>query len=64
MWALLICQEEKMWTLMVFLYQFSSQNKPPPAQMAAFVLAGIPTLLVFIFAQKTIMRGIIVPTMK
>ena len=49
-----------MWTLMVFLYQFSSQNKPPPAQMAAFVLAGIPTLLVFIFAQKTIMRGIIV----
>jgi ABC-type glycerol-3-phosphate transport system permease component len=32
--------------------------------MASLVIAALPTLLVFIFAQKIILRGIIVPTMK
>ncbi|MCD6362222.1 MAG: hypothetical protein J7M38_15290 [Armatimonadetes bacterium] len=32
--------------------------------MAAFVLASIPTLLVFMFCQNIILRGIIIPQMK
>ncbi len=63
MWAFLICQKESMWTLMVFLYQFQ-QIAPPYTHMAALVIAGIPTLIVFIFAQRVIMRGIVVPTMR
>lgn len=63
MWAFLICQKESMWTLMVFLYQFK-QFAPPYTHMAALVIAGIPTLIVFILAQRIIMRGIVVPTMK
>jgi ABC-type glycerol-3-phosphate transport system permease component len=63
MWAFLICQDESMWTLMVFLYQFK-QIAPPHMHMAALSLAGIPTLIVFIFAQRVIMRGIAVPVMK
>jgi ABC-type glycerol-3-phosphate transport system permease component len=32
--------------------------------MAALVLASLPTLLVFLFCQNIIMRGIVIPTMK
>lgn len=63
MWAFLICQKESMWTLMVFLYQFK-QIAPPYTHMAALVIAGLPTLIVFVFAQRIIMRGIVIPTMK
>ena len=37
---------------------------PQSMIFAALVLAAIPTLLVFIFAQNIIMRGIIIPTEK
>jgi ABC-type glycerol-3-phosphate transport system permease component len=63
MWAFLICQKQEMWTLMVFLYQFQ-QDRPQSIIMASLVVAAIPTLLVFIFCQKIILRGIIIPTMK
>lgn len=63
MWAFLICQQERMWTLMVWLYQFQ-QTSAAPVVMASLVVAAIPTLLVFIFAQNVIMRGIIIPTFK
>jgi len=63
MWAFLICQDERMWTLMVFLYQFK-QIASPHMHMAALSLAGISTLLVFIFAQRIIMRGIAIPVMR
>ena len=62
-WALVVCQSEKMWTLMVYIFQFQ-QFAPQYVTMASTVLASIPTLLVFIFAQKTIMRGIIIPAYK
>ncbi len=61
MWALLICQDRKWWTLMVWLFQFQQTN-PQYVVLAALIIAGIPTLLVFIFAQKIILRGIIIPT--
>jgi len=63
MWAFLVCQEPKMWTLMVWLYQYQMIT-PPHAVMAALVLASIPTLIVFVTCQKVILRGIIIPTLK
>ncbi|MDP2990572.1 MAG: carbohydrate ABC transporter permease, partial [Kiritimatiellota bacterium] len=63
MWAFVTCQDPKMWTLMVWLYQFQT-SAGVPAQMASFVVASIPTLLVFVFCQNIIMRGIVVPTLK
>jgi len=63
MFAFLVCQKPSMWTLMVFLYQFQ-QTAPQHVVMASLVIASIPTLLVFIFCQNIILRGIIVPSFK
>ncbi|MEQ1823641.1 MAG: carbohydrate ABC transporter permease [Fimbriimonadaceae bacterium] len=60
LYAFLVAQDQKIWTIMVFIYQL--QNTAPKAvMMAALTLAALPTLLVFLVAQRAIMRGIIVP---
>ena len=65
MWALLVCQDPQMWTLMVWLFQFQMNYAGYPwFGMAAFVIASIPTLLVFVFCQWIILQGIIIPTEK
>jgi ABC-type glycerol-3-phosphate transport system permease component len=65
MWAFLVCQDSDKWTLMVWLYQFQSQYASQPHLiMAAIVLTSIPTLIVFVFCQKIILRGIVIPSMK
>jgi ABC-type glycerol-3-phosphate transport system permease component len=63
MFAFLTCQDSSMWTLMVFLYEFQ-QNYPNYLVMASLVISSIPTLLVFIFCQNIILRGIVVPSFK
>lgn len=63
MYAMLVCQDQKMWTIMVWLYQLQI-SAPQYVTMAALVVTALPTLLVFIFAQNVIMRGIIIPTFK
>jgi len=63
MHAFLICQDPKMWTLMVFLYEFQ-QLHIVPMVMASLVVAALPTLLVFIVCQNIILRGIVIPTFK
>ncbi|MEN6583336.1 MAG: ABC transporter permease subunit, partial [Armatimonadota bacterium] len=63
MYAMLVCQDSKMWTMMVWLYQLQS-TAPQYVTMAALTLAALPTLLVFAFAQNVIMRGIIIPSYK
>lgn len=63
MYALLICQDERMWTLMVWLYQL--QERSGQAVMyASLLVAAIPTFAVFILCQKVILRGIVVPVEK
>ena len=64
MFALLVCQSPKMWTMMVWIYELGSSGAPEYVTMAALTLAAIPTLLIFVFAQNTIMKGIIVPSYK
>lgn len=63
MHAFLICQNPKMWTFMVFLYEFQQQHSLPLV-MASLVVAAVPTLFVFIFCQNIILRGIVIPTFK
>ncbi|MBX3096796.1 MAG: carbohydrate ABC transporter permease [Fimbriimonadaceae bacterium] len=60
MYAFLVAQDQRMWTLMVFIYQLQ-QSAPKAVMMAAVTLAAVPTLLVFLFAQRTIMKGIVLP---
>jgi multiple sugar transport system permease protein len=63
LFALLICQDESMWTMMVWLFQmqgFSGQG----VIFASLLVAASPTLLVFAFCQNIIMRGIVVPVEK
>jgi multiple sugar transport system permease protein len=63
MYALLICQDERMWTLMVWLYQL--QERSGQAVMyASLLIAAIPTFFIFVLCQKVIMRGIVVPVEK
>ncbi|MCX7803832.1 MAG: ABC transporter permease subunit [Planctomycetota bacterium] len=60
MWALLVCQKQEMWTLMVWLYEMN-QWAPIYLRMAALTLAALPTLAAFVLCQKIIMEGIVLP---
>ncbi len=60
MLAFILCQSPKMWTMMVYLYQLQ-QRSTPGVSYAALVIASIPTMLVFVFCQRLIIRGIVVP---
>ena len=63
MFALLICQDEAMWTMMVWLYQLQMRSGPGVIY-ASLIIAAIPTLIIFIFCQNIILRGIVVPVEK
>jgi ABC-type glycerol-3-phosphate transport system permease component len=63
MFALLICQDEAMWTMMVWLYQLQMRSGPGVVY-ASLIIAAIPTLVIFIFCQNIILRGIVVPVEK
>jgi len=64
-WALIVCQDQRMWTVSVWTYQFSSTfSTQPHIVMAAYAITSVPVLLVFLFCQKVILRGIILPQMK
>jgi len=63
MYAFIVCQEERMWTIMVFLYELQIES-PQFVVFASIVIASMPTLVVFVLAQRVIMRGIIIPVEK
>jgi ABC-type glycerol-3-phosphate transport system permease component len=64
-WALIVCQNENYWTLAVWLYQMQALwQQYPYVIMAGFVIASVPTAIVFISCQKIILRGIVIPSMK
>lgn len=62
LYPMLVAPNRDMWLISVWLYQFQQNNNP--AGVFALVVASIPTLIVFLFVQRTIMRGIVVPTEK
>lgn len=63
MWAFIVCPDRNLWTIMVWLQQMQGWA-PQSMIFAALVLASLPPLLVFVFAQNVIMRGVIIPTEK
>ena len=63
MFAFVVCQDKKMWTLMVWLYQLQ-QNSGQAVMYASLIIAAVPTFLIFLFCQNIIMRGIVVPSEK
>jgi ABC-type glycerol-3-phosphate transport system permease component len=63
MFALLICQDQKMWTLMPWLYQLQ-QYSGQGVVYASLLIAAVPTFLIFALCQNVIMRGIVVPVEK
>lgn len=63
MMALVIIPDPKMWTIMVWLFQFQ-QTAHPTVVYASLVVAAIPTFAVFLLCQKLIMQGIVVPVEK
>ncbi len=64
LYAMTICQDHKMWTLMVWIYELQTSGAPMYVMMAALTLAALPTLLVFMLTQNVIMKGIILPSFK
>ena len=60
MMALIIIPDQKMWTMMVWLYQLQAHSHPAVV-FASIVIAAVPTFLVFVFCQNIIIRGIVVP---
>ena len=63
LFALLTCQDENMWTLMVWLYQLQ-QRSGIGVVYASLILAAVPTFVVFVACQNIILRGIVVPSEK
>ena len=65
MQALIIIPDRDMWTIMVWLFQLQAQHSTfQPIVYASLVVAAVPTLLVFVFCQNIIIRGIVVPVEK
>jgi len=60
LFALVICQDSRMWTMMVWVYQLQG-TVHESAQIAALIVVMIPTLLVFVFCQRMIMQGVVLP---
>lgn len=60
LYAFLVAQDRRIWTLMVWIYQLQA-SAPKSVMMAALAVAMIPTLTVFLLAQRVIMKGIVLP---
>lgn len=63
LYPLLVAPNPKMWLISVWLYQFQMNNSSGGV-FASVVITSMPTLLIFLVTQRTIMRGIVVPTEK
>jgi len=63
MMALIIIPDQKMWTIMVWVFQLQTQASPSVVY-ASLVVAAIPTFIIFVLCQNVIMRGIVIPTEK
>ena len=62
-YALILAPDPRLWTVMVYIFQLQSAVASPVVY-ASLILVSIPTLLVFVFCQNIILRGIVVPSDK
>jgi multiple sugar transport system permease protein len=63
LYPLIVCPDENMWLLNVWLMQYQQQVSMG-GMFAAVLVAAVPPLIIFLFAQNVIMRGIVVPVEK
>ena len=63
MMALINIPDQKMWTIMVWIFQLQTQATQATVY-ASLVIAALPTFLIFLVCQNVIMRGIVVPAEK
>ena len=63
LYALVVCPREDMWILSVWLYQWQG-TVTTSAVFASVLCSSVPMLLMFMFTQKIIMRGLAVPSEK
>jgi ABC-type glycerol-3-phosphate transport system permease component len=64
---LIYTQTTKMYTLPVYvaqLYNINSQVQPWPTMMAASVLTTVPLMVLFFFAQRYILEGVLITGLK
>jgi multiple sugar transport system permease protein len=64
---LIYTQSTKMYTLPVYvaqLYNINSQVQPWPTMMAASVLTTVPLMVLFFFAQRYILEGVLITGLK
>lgn len=62
-YALIVCPDPKMWTIMVYVYQLQNAA-PAPVVYASLIITAVPTLMVFVLCQNLILRGMVVPSEK
>ena len=58
LWPLLVLSDQARWPLMVLLYNLQA-TAPLSLQLAAYVLATIPTFIIFLFLQRYILVGLV-----
>ncbi|MEM8781740.1 MAG: carbohydrate ABC transporter permease [Planctomycetota bacterium] len=63
LYALLVAPDRDMWLISVWLFQYQ-ERASSSGVFASVVIASVPTLALFLLVQRTIMRGIVVPTEK
>lgn len=63
LYPLLVAPDTDMWLISVWLFQYQ-QRSSSAGVYASIIIASIPTMVIFLFAQRTIMRGIVVPIEK
>lgn len=63
LYPLLVCPDPDMHVLAVWLSEFQ-QEAPSAAVFASILIVSIPTMAIFMLTQRTIMRGIAVPSEK
>lgn len=63
LFALIIAPEQDMWLMSVWLYQYRG-TVSMGGVFASVLVASIPPITVFLFAQNIILRGIVVPVEK
>jgi multiple sugar transport system permease protein len=63
LYALIVCPDQDMWLLSVWMFQYQ-QTASMSGVFASVLIASVPPLLIFVFAQNVIMRGIVVPVEK
>jgi ABC-type glycerol-3-phosphate transport system permease component len=60
LYALLICQDERMWTLMVWIYQLQERSGIGVIH-ASLLIAAVPMLIIYLLCQRVILRGLVIP---